>query len=200
WARGPGWRRWPREEARIRPGAGGEEPRAAAGPQVPGRERKPRAPDPLAELADELSRVPGMGEPAEQRRMPRLQPAPTPAPSAADPALKSPADQNLSEMAQRLEPPLQRPPKGADARTARGGQKATGETAPETAASPRLDPTLRRPLKADDLRAGAGTGKSEPAAPGTDDSAADPANAARGRSGDAKPAPQKSFYDSLEQE
>src|SRR5262249_57678805 len=92
---------------------------------------------------------------------------------------------------QGVEGALGRPAKGDDARTALGGQKATGETAPETAASPRLDPTLRRPLKADDLRAGAGTGKSEPAAPGTDDSAADPANAARGRRGHAKPAPQQ---------
>jgi flagellar protein FliO/FliZ len=188
------------EEPMVWPGERPDEPQAAAAPQVPGRERKPRAPDPLADLADELSRVPGMGEPAEQRRMPRLQPAPAPAPSTADPALKSPADQNLSEMAQRLEAALRRPAKSDDARTALGGQKATGETAPETASSPRLDPTLRRPLKADDLRAGAGAGKSEPAAPGTDDSAADPAKAARGRSADAKPAPQKSFYDSLEQE
>src|SRR5262249_44389561 len=158
------------------------------------------APARSAALATESWGVPGWGGPAEQRRMPRLQPAPPPAPSTADPALKSPADQNLSEMAQRLEAALRRPAKGDDGRTALGGQKAMGETAPETAASPRLDPTLRRPLKADDLRARAGAGKSEPAAPGTADSAADAAKAGRERGADAKPAPQKSFYDSLEQE
>src|SRR5262245_54359772 len=38
--------------------------------------RKARTADPLAELADQLSRVPGVGEPAEQRHPPRLQPAP----------------------------------------------------------------------------------------------------------------------------
>jgi flagellar protein FliO/FliZ len=188
------------EEPMVWPGERPDEPQAAAPPPVAGRDRKPRAPDPLAELADELSRVPGVGEPAEQRRMPRLQPAPAPAPSTADPALKSPADQNLSEMAQRLEAALRRPGRSDDTRTALGAHKATGEVAPETAASPRLDPTLRRPLKADDLRPGPGAGKSEPAAPGTDDAAADPAKAAPARSADAKPAPQKSFYDSLEQE
>jgi len=188
------------EEPMVWPGERPDEPQATAPPPVPGRERKPRAPDPLAELADELSRVPVMGEPAEQRRMPRLQPAPAPAPGTADPALKSPADQNLSEMAQRLEAALRRPGRSDDTRTALGAQKPTGEVAPETATSPRLDPTLRRPLKTDDLRPGAGAGKSEPAPPGTDDSAADPAKAARARGADTKPAPQKSFYDSLEQE
>src|SRR5262249_46846828 len=107
------------EEPMVWPGERPDEPQATAPPPVPGRERKPprvrgrerkpRAPDRLAEPGDELSRVPVMGEPAEQRRMPRLQPAPAPAPGTADPALKSPADQNLSEMAQRLEAALRRP-------------------------------------------------------------------------------------------
>jgi flagellar protein FliO/FliZ len=190
------------EEPMVWPGERPDEPQATAGPvpPVPARERKPRAPDPLAELADELSRVPGVGEPAEQRRMPRLQPAPTPAPSTADPALKAPADQNLSDMAQRLEAALRRPGKSDDARTASGAQRTAGEAAPETPASPRLDTTLRRPLKPDDLRPWAGAGKNEPAGPGTDEATTDPAKAARARSADAKPAPQKSFYDSLEQE
>jgi hypothetical protein len=75
--------------------------------------RKARTADPLAELADELSRVPGVGEPAEQRRPPRLQPAP-PARSTADAALKQATDQNLSEIAQRLEATLRRPSKSND--------------------------------------------------------------------------------------
>src|SRR5215472_7899875 len=79
--------------------------RPPAMPRAPAP-RKARTADPLAELADELSRVPGVGEPAEQRRPPRLQPAP-PARSTAD------DDQNLSEIAQRLEATL-RPAKGSD--------------------------------------------------------------------------------------
>src|SRR5262245_45434802 len=63
---------------------------------------KARTADPLAELADELSRMPWVGELAGQRRPPRLQPAP-PARSTAD------DDQNLSEIAQRLEATLRRP-------------------------------------------------------------------------------------------
>jgi flagellar biogenesis protein FliO len=114
--------------------------------------RKARTADPLAELADQLSRVPGVGEPAEQRRPPRLQPAP-PARSTAD------DDHNLSEIAQRLEATL-RPVKGSDdARTAAGNPKTTGDA--------RLDAMLRRPLRADEPRAPSEAPKapSEPAAP-----------------------------------
>jgi hypothetical protein len=93
-----------------------------------------------------LSRVPGVGEPAEQRRPPRLQPAP-PARSTAD------DDQNLSEIAQRLEATLRRPAKGSDdARTAAGNPKTTSDA--------RLDAMLRRPFRADEPRA-----PSEPTAP-----------------------------------
>jgi flagellar protein FliO/FliZ len=76
--------------------------------------RKARTADPLAELADELSRVPGVGQPAAQRRPPRLQPA-LPARSTADAALKPATDQNLSEMAQQIEAALRRPAKSDDA-------------------------------------------------------------------------------------
>ena len=188
------------EEPMVWPGERPDEPQAATPPvsPVPPRERKPRAPDPLAELADELSRVPGVGGPAEQRRMPRLQPAPTPTPSTTDPALKSPADQNLSEMAQRLEAALRRPGKSDETRTSFGVPRSAGEPASET--SPRVDTTLRRPFKPDDLRPGTTVSKSEPAAPATDEAAAEPAKAAHARSADAKPGQQKSFYDSLEQE
>jgi hypothetical protein len=119
-----------------------------------------------------LSRVPGVGEPAEQRRPPRLQPAP-PARSTADAALKQATDQNLSEIARRLEATLRRPAKSSDdARTAAGNPKTTGEQAapePFTAAPPsaRLDTMLRRPFRADEPRAppGAPNAPSEPAAP-----------------------------------
>jgi flagellar protein FliO/FliZ len=115
--------------------------------------RKARTADPLAELADQLSRVPGVGEPAEQRRPPRLQPAPL-AKSRAD------NDQNLSEIAQRLEATLRRPAKGSDdARTAAGNPKTTGDA--------RLDTMLRGPFRADEPRPPSEAPKapSEPAAP-----------------------------------
>ena len=128
--------------------------------------RKARPADLLAELADELSRVPGIGEPAEQRRTRRRQPAP-PAGSTADAALKPATDQNLSEMAQRLEATLRRPAKSSDdARTAAGKQAAPE---PFRAAPPsaRLDTMLRPPFRANEPRAPSGAPKAltEPAAP-----------------------------------
>ena len=125
--------------------------------------------------------------------------------------LKPPADQNLSEMAQRLEAALRRPGKSEDARAAPPAPKAAGEpAAAETEAftppppSHRLDTVLRRPLETDDIRAVATAPKtpSEPAAPATDEArAATPADPSRPAARtDAKPAPQKSFYESLEQE
>jgi hypothetical protein len=184
------------EEPMLWPGERPSEPQAPAAAAPPGapptRERRARAGDPLAELADELSRAPAVPEPAEQRRVPRLQPAP-PAP---EPAPKSPADQNLSEMAQRLEAALRRPGKTDDTRGAAGAPRT--EPAPDTpAAAPpfaRPEPTPRRPFRSDDARGGAaGAPKvpSEPAAPASDDAS---------RNAEGKPGQQKSFYDSLEQE
>jgi hypothetical protein len=71
---------------------------------------------------------------------------------------------------------------------------------------PRLDTALRRPLETDNIRAVATAPKtpSEPAAPATDEARAatpaDPSRPAGAARTDAKPAPQKSFFDSLEQE
>jgi flagellar protein FliO/FliZ len=122
--------------------------------------RKARTADPLAELADELSRVPGVGQPAEQRRPRRLQPAP-PAGSTADAAIKPATDQNLSEMAQRLEATLRRP-----ARTA-AGKQAAPEPLRAAPPSARLDTMLRPPFRANEPRAPSGAPKAltEPAAP-----------------------------------
>jgi flagellar protein FliO/FliZ len=191
------------EEPMLWPGDRPSEPQAPAVPP-PGappfaRERKPRGADPLAELAEELSRVPAAPESAEQRRTPRLQPAP-PSP---EPALKSPADQNLSEMAQRLEAALRRPAKADDTRTTAGAPKSEPASEPFTAApSSRFDATLRRPFKGDDRGAPSSAPKpvNEPTAPAADEAPADAATGARGRGGDAKGAGQKSFYDSLEEE
>jgi len=201
---------WPGERPPVEPEAPPLPPLPSP-PPAP-RERKPRISDPLSGLADELSRIPGAPEPAEPspRRMPRLQPAPPAAASVADAALKPPADQNLSEMAQRLEAALRRPGKSEDTRAA-PPPKAAGEPAPESEAFtppppfPRPDMTLRRPLKTDDARAAPpAPPPGEPAAAPSDEAQAatpaDPAKGARGKGPDAKPAPQKSFYDSLEQE
>ena len=131
-------------------------------------------------------------------RVVRRRPA---AAGAADFPLKPPADQNLSEMAQRLEAALRRPAKSDDARAAPPAPKAAGEPAPESEAltapaapSLRPDAALRRPLKTD------APAPKTPGEPASDEPPADPAKGARGKSADAKPAPQKSFYDSLEQE
>src|SRR5262249_61591227 len=108
-----------------------------------------------------LSRGRGVAAPAEHPRPPRLQPAPS-ARSTADAALKPATDQNLSEMAQRLEATLRRPAKSSDsARTAAGNPKTTGEQAapePFTAEPPsaRVDTMLRRPFRADEPRAPSG--------------------------------------------
>jgi flagellar protein FliO/FliZ len=193
---------WPGEERPAEPQAP-----AVPAPAAASRERKPRAGDPLAELAEELSRVPPAPNSVEQRRMPRLQPAPPPAGSAAD--VKPSADPNLSEMAQRLEAALRRPGKSDEAR-APAGSKMAGEPAPQGGTfTPKFPPSPRpssaqlRPFKTEEARAPAAPKpSSEPATPVTDEGAA-PAEStqrARGPGDDAKPAPQKSFYDSLEQE
>jgi flagellar protein FliO/FliZ len=191
---------WPGEERPAEPQA----PAAAPEPAAAARERKPRAGDPLAELAEELSRVPPAPESTEQRRMPRLQPPPPPA-STAD--VKPSADPNLSEMAQRLEAALRRPSKSDEARSPAGakiaGEPQGGTFTPKFPPFPRPSPTQLRPFKTEEPRtAAAPKPSSEPATPVTDEGAApaESTQGARGPRDDAKPAPQKSFYDSLEQE
>ncbi len=151
---------------------GESEPPVTAAPESPPapppRERKPRPVDPLAGLAEELARIPPAPDPGglEPRQPPRRGPRPSlPASPAghtpdAPPAL-APGDQNLSEMAQRLEAALRRSPRSAD--------KSAGERPGEPAA-PRLEPgapgledfapspasrlgaALRRPFRSDEPR------------------------------------------------
>jgi hypothetical protein len=97
-----------------------------------------------AELADELSRLPGVGEPAAQRRPPLLQPA-SPAGSTADAALKPATDQNLSEMVQRLEATLRRPAKSSDDARTVARKQAASEPFRAAPPSARLDTMLRPP-------------------------------------------------------
>ena len=150
-------------------------------PRIP----EPRAVDPLAGLAAELSRQP-MPEPAaapapkprpaREREAPRMrEPLPertraAPPPASTTDELAANADQNLAEMAQRLEAALRRP-KAADAR------------APEPAARQQPPAAPLEPPYA------------EVAPPQREEPAPAPAPRA-----EPKPAPQKSVYDSLEQE
>jgi flagellar protein FliO/FliZ len=231
------------------------------------RERR-RVGDPLAGLAEELSRVPAPGptaaepRPAAARRPPWLRPSaptapaapPAPAPGVDAPAT-APADQNLSEMAQRLEAALRRPPKPADKTSDKPADKPgdetpdkSGETSTAPASAPaagapdefapppraaRFETSLRRPFRADDLRAaapapkpaGEAAGSEGPALPAprldtalrrpfkADDLRATPpapkppSEQPAAETGEGTPAadgmpgkPQKSLYDSLEQE
>jgi hypothetical protein len=177
----------PRFEPSLRTDGGARPPRAPAAaeeaepeaPATPGPLPTPAPPpaaapaarrplDPLAGLAEELSRMPATGEAGgiEQRlpprRAPRLSPTPPAAPAAGATAGEAappvpPADQNLTEMAQRLEAALRRP--------GRPGEKPAEPPPPTVPAPPepdpfaprprsaRLDSTLRRPFRPDDLRA-----------------------------------------------
>jgi len=162
----------------------------------PARERRPRAADQLAGLAEELSRVPAQqpgetgGEAREvrpPRREPRARPLPAPAAPAPAPAPEQPfnsaADQNLAQMAQRLEAALRRPGKSEEPRSAEPAPRAPDQVraAPEPAAAETADyqPPARAPAYAE-ARPGRGEQKAAPA--------------------ESKPAAGKSLYDSLEQE
>ena len=152
---------------------GESEPPVTAAPESPPapppRERKPRPVDPLAGLAEELARIPPAPDPGglEPRQPPRRGPRPSlPASPAghtpdAPPAL-APGDQNLSEMAQRLEAALRRSPRSADKSAGeRPGEPAAPRPEPgapgleDFAPSPasRLGAALRRPFSTDDVRA-----------------------------------------------
>jgi flagellar protein FliO/FliZ len=180
------------------------EPEPPPLPPAPQRERRPRTADPLAGLAEELSRAPTAPEPSSAeaaprqplRREPRIQrpqpappPAPVPAPSP-EAQFNSSADQNLAEMAQRLEAALRRPAAKADdaPRPAQPAAKAAAQPVPEPPQDefeeeqPPPAPPPRAPTPPEALRAARGDARPAPRA-------------------DAKPAaPQKSLYDSLEQE
>ncbi len=190
----------------------------------PPRERaRPRVADPLAGLAEELGRSspmttestamdqrpiePTLQPPAEPpmrqveppvrqppRRVPRPAAPPPPipqspvpqslapqvaAPSAPDAEFSSAADQNLAEMAQRLEAALRRPAKPED------------RPAPPASPNPRTAPAAD---ETGELPAPPARAAPPPPRPAR-------AEMARATRPDAKPAaPQKSLYDSLEQE
>jgi|SRR5215471_8145561 len=148
--------------------------------------RSAHAADPLAGLAAELGRTPGPATPAEGApREPRRNPpqaAPTPQATAA-------ADQNLTEMAQRLEAALRQSP------GARTGEPP--RPAPEVKPAPRLT----------GINGGAaGIASGPPAINGGATGAAEQppprpaASEPRPPRPDGKPASPKAVYDSLEAE
>jgi flagellar protein FliO/FliZ len=181
------------------------EPEPPPLPPLP-RERRSRTADPLAGLAEELSRLPAAPEPSNleepvrqpPRRVSRPQAAPPapPAPpaAAAEGQFNSSADQNLAEMAQRLEAALRRPPRTDDARPAQGTPQAAPQAAPKAAPEPEPaeETDEYTPAPAATFAPPAARAAAEAARPARGD--AKPARI------DAKPAMQKSLYDSLEQE
>jgi hypothetical protein len=171
-------------------------PRSAGELEVPqpqasaGRDRRARK-DLLSGLAEELGRVSaqeGAPEPGarpaprrEQRARPQSPPAPPSVP-LPEPRFNSHADQNLAEMAQRLEAALRRPGKVEEGRPP--APVAKPAAAAEQAAAPGEE--------ADELNSIKAPSPPPRAAPVTEDPPI-------GRS-DSRPAAQKSLYDSLEQE
>jgi flagellar protein FliO/FliZ len=135
-------------------------------PQSEPAARVSHAADHLAGLAAELGRTPAATENAAPQREPKRATAQSsPAPQAAA------TDQNLTEMAQRLEAALRHSP------GARGGEAAAKPAAPEPAVSPRINGT---------------NGAAEPTRLA--------ATELRATRPEPKPAPPKALYDSLEQE
>ena len=143
-------------------------PLPAPSPAAAPRDRKPFAVDPLAGLAEELSRIPPAPTPGglEPRQAPRRAPRPSlpasPVAPTADAPLTPASDQNLSEMAQRLEAALRRP-KSAEKSGGKPGDSAHPGPRPEPAGpaledfapppASRLGAALRRPFSTDDVRA-----------------------------------------------
>src|SRR5262245_5052123 len=181
----------PEPRAEVRP-----EPRAEVRPE-------PRTADPLAGLAAELSRVQPEAPAPKPRPQPReregararapqperARPAPPSAP--ADEPTASKADQNLAEMAQRLEAALRRP-KPAEPRVPEAAPKSAKTASAPEPAVPMADPI---PFPTAESAAP----QNEPAPP-PQQPPPQPAPARAAAKSDAKSAPQKSVYDSLEQE
>ena len=186
----------------------------------PAPPKRPRSLDPLAGLAAELSARPPepaapAPRPAPMMETPRVEaprvelprmasksvsmpaPMPSPAPAPAPAASQQAADQNLTDMAQRLEAALRRPTAPA-APTPRPGVAQSGVTqpAPRTEA-PRAAPAVATPAKAPEVISPAAAPEKPKEAPAP--AAAKPAPAP------SKAAPEKSdkpddVFGSLEEE
>ena len=184
----------------------------------PLRERRLRQ-DSLSGLAEELGRIPPASpEPASiepslrplPRREPRArpQPAPASAPQVAAPGngrFASPADQNLAEMAQRLEAALRRPSRSDDARPPPPAPKADLKVEPKLEPKAESKPEIKIEPKNEGPAAPTDAGEElappqAAAQPRATEGAAPARTEARPARSDGKPTAQKSLYDSLEQE
>ncbi len=133
------WPLQPEPGPRPRPNIPEDVGQWALQPEPQLRPEPRRAPDPLTGLAAELSARPAPARPAPEP--PRPAPAPAVSPETAA------ADQNLAEMAYRLEAALRRP--AADTRLAAETIARTEppplEKAPDPARAPRVEPRAARP-------------------------------------------------------
>jgi flagellar protein FliO/FliZ len=156
---------------------------AALAPPSPPREGRMR-PDALSAFPDELSRTPATSESTRAsspprptlRRESRARPSVASGAALPEPKLSSPADQNLADMAQRLEAALRRPPTTEDGRA----ENEKPEPAETQSNSQLPDLQAHRPAPSE---------AAKPARP-------EP----RGPRNEAKPGAPGSLYDSLEQE
>ena len=208
--RGPRPEPLPRPEPQpVRPSPPATEPAAHWPPREPALSQSPRAApprdlrgrtDPLSDLSEELGRAASASEPKASelpvwlttRREPRLRPAssvvtpPAPAP-ATDAKLGPSADQNnLANTAQRLEAVMRRPdrkegtsappaaPKMEKPEPEGGEETVESSSAQDSSPAPRASPSL--------------------------DTVKSPREETKPPRNEGRPAPQKSLYDSLEQE
>jgi hypothetical protein len=182
--------RAPEEQVHWQPAPEPAAPPAASVPPPPPpvQPRPPRVADPLAGLAAELSARPVPQQPAPSAPPSARQPRAQPAVNAE--SFASAADQNLAEMAQRLEAALRRPA----APQQQSAPMATGEDVPEHAhaAPAKPDAAAATPPRA------AAPAPAEPP-PSRRESRPAPSEPSPSRR-EGKPAPGKSLYDSLEQE
>jgi hypothetical protein len=178
--------------------AAAKEQESAPPPLPAPRERRPRS-DPLSGLAEELARVPPSPEAARPeppvRATPRREARPRPQtpqppapPASAAPKFHVGADQNLAEMAQRLEAALRRP---------NGSRPAPpASTKPERKVSEATTPEPKPSEPKDDKAEETAQSNAPPDNPPLPAPAEQPAAART----EERPPQQKSIYDSLEQE
>jgi flagellar protein FliO/FliZ len=207
--RGPRPEPLPRPEPQpVRPSPPATEPAAHWPPREPALSQSPRAApprdfrgrtDPLSGLSEELGRAASASEPEASelpvwlttRREPRLRPAssvvtpPAPAP-ATDAKLGPSADQNnLANTAQRLEAVMRRP------------NRKEGTSAPPAA------PKMEKPEPEGEETVESSSAQDSSPAPRASpslDTVKSPREETKPARNEGRPAPLKSFYDSLEQE
>jgi len=114
----------PRQRESTRESVREREPQMEREPQTEREPIREREPARGREPARELMREP-MREPVREREPPRLrEPQPPPAPVPVEEEFDADADQNLADMAQRLEAALRRPGKGGEPRPAESAPRA----------------------------------------------------------------------------